>query len=103
MFTKKMCSTAFSFIGLSRLEEEWEHRNRERLITTVLHANRKVQEANLLAEALHKDTVFKVTLTVSYIGDSSPFSNQLNISCFTWRERGGLLKGFTLAFPLSPL
>lgn len=46
------------------LEEEWEHINRERLINTVLQANRLVQEANMLAEALHKDTLFKVTLTV---------------------------------------
>ena len=30
----------------------------------MLQANRLVQEANLLAEALHKDTLFKVTLTV---------------------------------------
>ena len=47
-----------------RLEEEWEDKNRERLINTVIQANRLVQEANMLAEALHKDTVFKVTLTV---------------------------------------
>ncbi len=47
-----------------RLEEEWEQRNRERLINTVIQANRLTQEANMLAEALHKDTVFKVTLTV---------------------------------------
>lgn len=38
--------------------------NRERLINTVIQANRLVQEANMLAEALHKDTLFKVTLTV---------------------------------------
>lgn len=30
----------------------------------MLQANRLVQEANMLAEALHKDTLFKVTLTV---------------------------------------
>ena len=47
-----------------RLEEEWEQKNRERLIKSVLQANRLVQEANMLADALHKDTVFKVTLTV---------------------------------------
>jgi len=47
------------------LEEEWEYKNRERLINTVLHANRLVQEANMLADELNKDTVFKVTLTVS--------------------------------------
>jgi hypothetical protein len=70
---------------------------------TVLHANRKVREANLLAEALHKDTVFKVTLTVSYtfIGDSSPFPNQPNSSCFTWREREGV--GFKRGSPLHSL
>lgn len=47
-----------------RLEEEWEERNRERLLRVVVDANRLAQEANMLAEALHKDTVFKVTLTV---------------------------------------
>ena len=49
---------------MCRLEEEWEERNRERMMTTVIHANRLVQEANMLAEALHKDTLFRVTLTV---------------------------------------
>ena len=47
-----------------RLEEEWEYKNRERLIKTVLTANRLVQEANLLADELHKDTLFRVTLAV---------------------------------------
>ena len=51
-----------------RLEEEWEERNRERLIRVVVDANRLAQEANMLADALHKDTVFKVTLTVSGAG-----------------------------------
>lgn len=46
------------------LEEEWEDRNRERLLRLVVDANRLAQEANMLAEALHKDIVFKVTLTV---------------------------------------
>ena len=46
------------------MEEEWEQKNRGRLIKSVLQANRLVQEANMLAEALHKDTLFKVTLTV---------------------------------------
>ncbi len=46
------------------MEEEWEQKNRGRLIKSVLQANRLVQEANMLADALHKDTVFKVTLTV---------------------------------------
>ena len=49
---------------ISRIEEEWEQKNRARLIKSVLQANRLVQEANMLAEALHKDTLFKVTLTV---------------------------------------
>lgn len=48
----------------SRIEEEWEHKNRERLIKSVLTANRLVQEANMLADELHKDTLFRVTLTV---------------------------------------
>lgn len=48
----------------SRIEEEWEQKNRGRLIKSVLQANRLVQEANMLADALHKDTLFKVTLTV---------------------------------------
>ena len=47
-----------------RLEEEWEHKNREGLIQSVLTANRLVQEANMLADELHKDTLFRVTLTV---------------------------------------
>ena len=46
------------------MEEEWEHKNRERLIQSVLQANRLVQEANMLADELHKDTMFRVTLTV---------------------------------------
>ena len=48
------------------LEEEWEYKSRERLLNTVLHANRLVQEANMLAEELRKETIFKVTLTVNY-------------------------------------
>ena len=47
------------------LEEEWEDQNRERLMNTVLLANQLVREANMLSEALHKDTLFRVTLTVS--------------------------------------
>ena len=47
-----------------RLEEEWEAKNRERLIQSVLQANRLVQEANMLADELHNDTIFRVTLTV---------------------------------------
>lgn len=50
---------------LFRLEEEWEDQNRERLMNTVLLANQLVREANMLSEALHKDTHFRVTLTVS--------------------------------------
>ena len=46
------------------MEEEWEAKNRERLIQSVLQANRLVQEANMLADELHKDTMFRVTLTV---------------------------------------
>ena len=46
------------------MEEEWEHKNRERLLKSVLTANRLVQEANMLADELHKDTLFRVTLTV---------------------------------------
>ena len=46
------------------LEEEWEQKNRERLLKSVLQANRLVQEANMLADELHKDTLFRVTLTV---------------------------------------
>ena len=34
------------------------------MITTVILANRLVQEANMLAEALHEDTQFHVVLTV---------------------------------------
>ena len=52
------------------LEEEWEDQNRERLMNTVLLANQLVREANMLSEALNKDTLFRVTLTVScYYGD----------------------------------
>ena len=47
------------------LEEEWEDQNRERLMNTVLLANQLVREANMLSEALNKDTLFRVTLTVS--------------------------------------
>ena len=47
-----------------RLEEEWESKNLERLLKSVLTANRLVQEANMLADELHKDTLFRVTLTV---------------------------------------
>ena len=47
------------------LEEEWEDQNRERLMNTVLLANQLVREANMLSEALHRDTMFRVTLTVS--------------------------------------
>ena len=47
-----------------RLEEEWEHKNRERVLKSALTANRLVQEANMLADELHKDTLFRVTLTV---------------------------------------
>ena len=47
------------------LEDEWEDQNRERLMNTVLLANQLVREANMLSEALHKDTIFRVTLTVS--------------------------------------
>ena len=54
------------------LEEEWEYKNRERLINTVLHANRLVQEANMLAHELNKETVFKVTLTVRHSVVQSP-------------------------------
>ena len=50
---------------LFRLEEEWEDQNRERLMNTVLLANQLVREANMLSEALHKDTHFRVALTVS--------------------------------------
>ncbi|XP_019849545.1 PREDICTED: kinesin-like protein KIF13B [Amphimedon queenslandica] len=46
------------------LEEEWEDQNRERLMNTVLLANQLVREANMLSEALHKDTLFRVTLTI---------------------------------------
>lgn len=53
-----------SELALHSLEEEWEHKNRERLIQSVLQANRLVQEANMLADELHKDTMFRVTLTV---------------------------------------
>ena len=49
---------------LYSLEEEWEHKNRERLIQSVLQANRLVQEANMLADELHKDAMFRVILTV---------------------------------------
>ena len=48
------------------LEEEWEYKNRECFISTMLHANRLVQEANMLAHELNKETVFKVTLTVRH-------------------------------------
>ncbi len=60
------------------IEEEWEEKNRGRLIKSVLHANRLVQEANLLAEALHKDTVFKVTLTVprSFLSPTSDVTSE---------------------------
>lgn len=34
-------------------------------MNTVLLANQLVREANMLSEALHKDTLFRVTLTVS--------------------------------------
>ncbi len=34
-------------------------------MNTVLLANQLVREANMLAEALRKDTLFRVTLTVS--------------------------------------
>ena len=34
-------------------------------MNTVLLANQLVREANMLADALHKDTIFRVTLTVS--------------------------------------
>ena len=51
-------------LTLPSLEEEWEHKNRERLIQSLLQANRLVQEANMLADELHKDTMFRVTLTV---------------------------------------
>ena len=34
-------------------------------MNTVLLANQLVREANMLSEALHKDTIFRVTLTVS--------------------------------------
>ncbi len=61
-------------------------KNRERLKQSVLQANRLVQEANMLAEALHKDTVFKVTLTVprSYLSptqhvESSDTTNEVAI------------------------
>lgn len=47
-----------------RIEEEWELKNKDRLVKSVLQANRLVREANMLADALHKDTLFKVTLTV---------------------------------------
>ena len=61
-----------------RMEEEWEEKNRERLIKSVLQANRLVQEANMLAEALRKDTVFKVTLTVprSYLSPTQHVESQ---------------------------
>ncbi len=52
------------------LEEEWEHRNKERLINHVLKANRLVREANMLADELHKDALFKVTVTVSIASQS---------------------------------
>ena len=52
---------------ISSFEEEWEDQNRERLMNTVLLANQLVREANMLSEALHKDTLFKVTLTVSVL------------------------------------
>lgn len=48
------------------LEDEWEDQNRERLMNTVLLANQLVREANMLADALNKDTLFRVTLTVSH-------------------------------------
>ena len=69
------------------LEEEWEYKNRERLINTVLHANRLVQEANMLAHELNKETVFKVTLTVRHSVVQSP----------------GLSPPFLPSFLLSPL
>lgn len=50
-----------------RLVEEWEDQNSERLMHTVLVANQLVREANMLSEALHKDTLFRVTLTVRAI------------------------------------
>ena len=53
--------------SISSFEEEWEDQNRERLMNTVLLANQLVREANMLSEALHKDTLFKVTLTVSIL------------------------------------
>ena len=46
------------------LKEKWEQNNRERLIQSVLHANRLVQEANMLADELQKDTIFRVILAV---------------------------------------
>ena len=55
----------FVFLLSCSLEEEWEDQNRERLMNTVLLANQLVREANMLSEALHRDTMFRVTLTVS--------------------------------------
>ena len=49
------------------MEQEWEDQNRERLMNTVLLANQLVREANMLSEALHRDTMFRVTLTVSVV------------------------------------
>lgn len=60
-----------------RLEEEWEDQNRERLMNTVLLANQLVREANMLSEALHKDTLFRVTLTVRAVPNSLTVCNEL--------------------------
>ena len=35
-------------------------------MNTVLLANQLVREANMLSEALHRDTMFRVTLTVRF-------------------------------------